>query len=503
MSEEWTQRITRPAGPQRSRGRRILKWTALGVAVLLAVMLGYGIYVYQSTIGDLRHTALLPTGATQPALPTGSGGGTPMNILLMGSDTRDTSQDCSLGGDCGPGARADSEMILHVSGDRTNATVMSIPRDTVTTIPECSKDSSGTVSVTGQTTGMINSVLQDGPACQVLADHNFTGITITGYILFDFSGVSSMSNDLGGVPVCVTAAVHDKNSGLQLPAGTSLVQGNTALEFLRTRDSFFDGSDLGREEATHYFLSQLIGTARKNMNFSNIFTLVSLAQDATQATTVSDNFASITGLEDLSSALSSVPSKNITFLTSPWTVDPNNPDRVVAMQPQADTVWQEIQNDVSFTAGTGSTGGAAPPAGQVDAGSVAVHVYNANGVGGRAGTIVSALKTDGFTQAQSGGNASTAQTTEVYYPSGDSAQAQAVAAALKIPSGQVQQSSTYSQVSVVLGTDFESGTSYPASSSGSGSGTASAPADSHVSNATDSSTECIPVHSGNLNMAHE
>lgn len=520
MSDEWTQPINVPVAPRRPR-RRWVKRTALAMAVVLAVVFGYGVYVYESTIASLKHSALLPTGATEPALPTNADGKTAMNILLMGSDTRDTAQDCQIGGDCGPGARADSEMILHVSADRTNATILSIPRDTVTTIPECHTDGSGTVTVTGHTTGMINSVLQDGPACQVLADDQFTGITITGFIMFDFSGVVAMSQDLGGVPVCVTAAVDDKNSGLVLPAGVSTVAGTQALEFLRTRDSFFDGSDLGREEATHYFLSQLIASARKNMNPGNIFSLVALAQDATTATTVSDNFASISGFEGLTSGLSDVPDKNITFLTSPWEPDPSNHNRVIPLQPQASQVWQEIQNDVSFTAGTGGgssgSGGAvpvAPPAGQVDKSSVPVQVINSNGVSGRAATIVSALHANGFTNAQSGGDGSTTQTTEVYYPSGDQAQAQAVAAALKVTSAQMQQSSNYKQVTVVLGTDFESGTTYsiPGGSgsgssgsggSGSSSGTASAPADSHVSNATDSAGQCIPVHSGNLTMGHQ
>src|ERR1700733_7996210 len=128
MSEEWTQRIDYRVAPRQPRRRRYVRWIALILAVILALVLGYGIYAYETTIGSLKHSALLPTGVTEPPLPTGPGGGTAMNILLMGSDTRDTAQDCQIGGDCGPGARADSEMILHVSADRTNATILSIPR---------------------------------------------------------------------------------------------------------------------------------------------------------------------------------------------------------------------------------------------------------------------------------------------------------------------------------------------------------------------------------------
>lgn len=102
MSDEWTQPINVPVAPRRPR-RRWVKRTALAMAVVLAVVFGYGVYVYESTIASLKHSALLPTGATEPALPTNADGKTAMNILLMGSDTRDTAQDCQIGGDCGPG----------------------------------------------------------------------------------------------------------------------------------------------------------------------------------------------------------------------------------------------------------------------------------------------------------------------------------------------------------------------------------------------------------------
>ena len=62
------------------------------------------------------------------------------NVLAwksLGSDTRDTAADCHLGGDCGAGANADVEMVVHLSADRSNATVMSIPRDTQVMLPKC------------------------------------------------------------------------------------------------------------------------------------------------------------------------------------------------------------------------------------------------------------------------------------------------------------------------------------------------------------------------------
>ena len=510
----------------KSRAKQATKWTALGLCVVLLAAGGFVVYIYETTVGSIKHTALLPNGMTEAALPPDPYGNTAQNILLIGSDTRDTSTDCQLGGDCGPGANADSEMILHVSAERTNATILSIPRDTEANLPNCSENN-GTTSLTGSySTYQINSALQYGPECQVWADHYLTGITITGYIMFDFDGIVTMSQALGGVPVCVTKSVDDKNSGLKLNAGTTTIQGEQALEFLRTRDSFFDGSDLGREEATHYFLSQLIQTMRTSLNFNNLGTLLNIAQAAAKATTVSDNYTGLTNLEGLVETLDKVPTKNITMMTMPYDLDPDNNSRVI-VDSSAKAVFDDIQNDTSFTATSApktstskAPGTPAPassssaPSGVVDS-QVPVNVYNADGVAGRASTIVSALATDGFTDSVSGGNQGTISTSVVTYDPNEVSQADAdaVAAALGISDSEVQSSQSYRGVSVFIGNDFQSGTtlSSAAGSGSSGSGSspstggattaASAPPVANESFASGSANECIPVESGNLQMA--
>jgi len=528
------------AGRPASRTKKAAKWSSIGMCLVLLAAGGFVVYVYETTVGSIKHTALLPKGMTEAALPADPYGNTAQNILLIGSDTRDSAADCDLGGDCSKsdaadnvGANADSEMILHVSAEGTNATMLSIPRDTVVSLPNCS-ETNGVTSLTGSYSDyQINSALQYGPACQVAAVHALTGITITGYVMFDFSGVVSMSDALGGVPVCVTAAVDDSNSGLKLPAGDSTVEGDQALEFLRTRDSFFDGSDLGREEATHYFLSQLIQTLRKSTNFSNLGELISIGQAAGKATTVSNNYAGLTNLEGLVESLDKVPTNSIALLTMPWEYDPNNQDRVIPSS-AATAVFADIQDDTSFTSnsasGTGestasaskTTAAASPSsipaattssaaAATVNDAEVPVNVYNADGVTGRAGTIQQALVSDGFSDSVSAGDANEVASSQVTYDPNQASQADAdaVAKALGISTSQVQESSSWQGVSVFIGEDFESGTTLTTLGSASPtpsvntSGAATAPADSHESFASGSADECIPVESGNLNMAYK
>ncbi|MCQ4085171.1 LCP family protein, partial [Streptomyces sp. RB6PN25] len=152
-------------------------------SALILVVAGVGAVVYEQLNGNIKGVPIFGGGTEKPD----RFGRTPINILVIGSDTRSSAADCKLGGDCGGGpGNADVEMILHVSADRSNATVMSVPRDTVAQIPAC-KDPSTGQTVPPQTT-IINSALAYGPACQVAAVHQLTGIPIDHFMMVDFGG---------------------------------------------------------------------------------------------------------------------------------------------------------------------------------------------------------------------------------------------------------------------------------------------------------------------------
>ena len=118
---------------RRARRRRRIKLALLSItattALGAATIFGLAAWDIQHLTHNLKHTALLPAGFTEPAEPVDAYGRSPINILVLGSDTRDTTQDCDLGGDCtqgsaNSGANADSEMIVHLSADRSNVTVL-------------------------------------------------------------------------------------------------------------------------------------------------------------------------------------------------------------------------------------------------------------------------------------------------------------------------------------------------------------------------------------------
>lgn len=100
-------------------------------------------------------------------------------------------------------------------------------------------------------------------------------------VMVDFAGVIATSDAVGGVPVCVSANVYDPYSHLRLTRGTHTLQGRAALEFLRSRHGFGDGSDLGRTYAQHLFLSAMIRRMSSAGTLADPAAVYSLADAAT------------------------------------------------------------------------------------------------------------------------------------------------------------------------------------------------------------------------------
>jgi LCP family protein required for cell wall assembly len=350
----------RPDG--RRKTSRVLSFVAAGI--LIMGVAGFG-YAYEHLDSNIR-TASLYTGTPHGTQADSSHrnsslgtekpdafGHTPLNILLIGSDTRSSAADCRIGGDCGPGANADVEMLVHLSADRSNATVMSIPRDTMMDTPACTDPATG--DHTSGSYSQINSALQYGPACSVAAVHKLTGIPIDHFVMIDFSGVVNMSDAVGGVNVCVDNNVYDPYSGLKLAKGTHTLKGAAALEFLRTRHGFDDGSDLGRTYAQHVFITQMVNRIKSSGTLSDPAALWGLANAATKALTVDTGLGSITKLIGLGEDLGKVPAGRITLTTMQTHADPQDSNRVV-VDARANQLFDAIINDRSLTAaGTAPT----------------------------------------------------------------------------------------------------------------------------------------------------
>lgn len=453
----------RRRGPRRGRRRRIVLWTAVGLVVLL---LGGVALIYFKLDANLR-SAPLDLGVAQHAEKPDPFGRTSLNILVIGSDTRLNRGDCRIGGDCGPGANADVEMVVHLSADRSNATVMSIPRDTITNIPQCT-DPSGRLYPALPDTTVTTSLQDGGPGCTVAAVHALTGITIDHFVMIDFSGVVKMADDVGGVPVCVTANVADPYSHLRMTRGTHVIKGVQALEFLRTRHGFLFGADIYRTQAQHMYLSALIRKMKSASTLADPLTVYHLAEDATKALTVDPGLASITSLIGLAGDFNKVPAGRITFVTLPTVPYPGNPAAWVSpAMPAAQQLFQDMISDTPLTPGsvkalhaTSSPTATPSPSPSLDKATVPVTVENGSGIALRAHAIAAALVSDGFTESAGDTNGPYTAATRLDYPPGHRAQARAVAAALGLPAALLHRGGN--AITLIVGADWPTGTTYPA-----------------------------------------
>ncbi|MGW6736866.1 LCP family protein [Streptomyces sp. NPDC055013] len=462
----------------RPRKRRVLRWSATVLAVVILGTAGAGYLYYQHLNGNLKKDDLNIGDAKDRAARTeaNAAGQTPLNILLIGSDARDSKENQKLGGakeTFGGTPLADVQMLLHVSADRTNMSVVSMPRDTLVDIPKCTDPDSGDVYQARQRAMTNQSLGRGGPGCTVATWEKLTDIHIDHFMMIDFSGVVSMADAIGGVPVCVNANIHSKDSqghgsGLKLEKGTTYVKGEQALQWLRTRYGFEDGSDLARAKAQHQYMNSMVRELRKNAKLSNPGKLRALAEAATNALTVDPGLGTVAKLYDLAGELKKVPTSRITMTTMP--------NRYVGsrVEPTEDAtkLFRLVREDIALdgkdkkkaTEEKTST----DPAAADD--EIAVQVQNGTRTDvlapaqGRATTIAGLLVDEGFTQAVADASATpTADTTLVRFPSADlEGDAQRLAKALGIPADAVERSTDVSGVTLVVGADWREGTAYKA-----------------------------------------
>ncbi|MFE0728341.1 LCP family protein [Streptomyces antibioticus] len=472
----------RPADPRRRR-RRALRWSASVLALVILGTAGAGYLYYRHLNANIKSADLNLGDAKDRAAQTraNSAGQTALNILLIGSDARDSTENQKLGGarDTFDGPPlADVQMLLHVSADRTNMSVVSMPRDTLLSIPKCTDPESGKVYGASDRAMTNESLGRGGPGCTVATWEKLTDIHIDHFMMIDFAGVVSMADAIGGVPVCVDANVHShtstgKGSGLKLEKGTTAVKGEQALQWLRTRYGFEDDTDLARAKAQHMYMNSMVRQLRSEAKLTKPNSLRKLAEAATKAITVDGGLGSITKMYDLATELQKVPTERITMTTMPNRYDTYDTGRVVPTE-DADKLFRLVREDIALD-GRDKKKPTASPAPTVtdvaaDDEKIAVQVHNGTRTdtlapaGGRATAVTGLLQDKGLTGALADTSAATSEeTTVIRYPSTDlQADALRVATVLGIPADQVKKSTDVSGVTLFVGADWRSGDTYKA-----------------------------------------
>jgi LCP family protein required for cell wall assembly len=256
-----------------------------------------------------------------------------VNLLLTGSDTRTNQagfQDkANLDASSGSGNN-DVNILLHISTDHKNVTVVSFPRDMEVAVPACTTESGAPVAASRQT--MLNTTLKRGGlSCVVSTIQSLTGLSIPYAAVISFNGVIAMSDAIGGVTVCLATPVKDKYTTppLDLAAGEHSLVGPIALSFLRSRYGVGNGGDLGRISNQQVFMSALVRKIQDGGVLRDPIKLYKLATAARSNVTPTDTLNNPLTLVSIGLALKNVGAANTVFLQYPTLADPLDQNRVI------------------------------------------------------------------------------------------------------------------------------------------------------------------------------
>ncbi|MFD8203907.1 LCP family protein [Streptomyces sp. NPDC003470] len=333
-------RASRSAGRQRTRRSRIFRAVLVTFVVLLLAAGGTAYWLYSSLDGNIEGVDIdKAIGTDRPQkLPTSG-----QNVLILGSDSR-AGANAELKTGNVAGARSDTALVMHIPEGRTRAVAVSIPRDTLVTRPACTRSDGGEVAPAQRV--MFNSIYsQAGPACVVKTVEQMSGVRMDHYVEIDFAGFKGLVDAIGGVTVTVDQDIQDSSSGLELTAGTHRLDGTQSLQFVRTRHGVGDGSDLGRIGLQQQFMIALLSEIKKQDLLGSPTKTYTIADELTSALTTDSELASLTKLADFGRSLNGVDPGTMETIMLPVAYDRTDPNRVVAAEPQASTLWKAIRGD--------------------------------------------------------------------------------------------------------------------------------------------------------------
>ena len=384
-----------------------------------------------------------------------------MNVLLVGSDTRDnlSEEDQRRFNDRRQsiaGARADTIMVLHIDPRETQASILSIPRDLYIPLAGTSR------------TGKINQAFdgEKGPENLVLTIENNLGIDIDHIVQVDFNGFRQIVNTVDGVKAYFPAPARDKVAGLFVPqAGCVSLDGEQALAFVRSRHYEYQDErgrwrseggipDFNRIQRQQEFIRRIMGRAISKAK--NPTTAQALIGDVVQLVQ-KDESLGMGEVMKIGLKFRSLDPSKVEMLTLPTTpARKSGADVLVLKQPDAEAVLEKFKGEKPDE-GPAAVINVAPS-------SVTVRVLNGSGVGGQAATTAESLSGFDFQVAGTGNAPKRLANTIIVYGPNQRDKALLLQTAMK-GGARLQADTTLRGVDLVLmtGSDF-TGVKAPAAS---------------------------------------
>lgn len=384
-----------PEGKVRRWPRRLL--IAANILVALCVVTTAGGYGYVrwkfGQIGTFDDLGDVLRGGGKGELPAGE----PMNVLVVGSDTREGIEQAGTDNFGGTkevkGQRSDTIILLRVDPKNSQAAMLSIPRDLF--VP---------IAGTGRS-NRINTAFEAGQDRLIQTVVENLGIPIDHYVQVDFNGFRGIVGAVGGVQVYSAARARDTITGLDIPnPGCVTLGGDQALAYVRSRHyQYYENGkwrtdptgDLGRIQRQQDFVRRVLKKANEKARGLNFPAISRLVNTGVQNVQIDKGFGP-GEIAQLANRFKSLDPNAVQMLTIP-TVPANVGGAAVLRmkQPEAQGVID------TFLARTAPVPGAGAPADVPDIppGNIRVRVLNGSGAEGQARDVGEDLGEAGFNVA--------------------------------------------------------------------------------------------------------
>ncbi len=396
--------------------------------------------------------------------------GAPMNVLLVGSDSRAnlSPKDREFGTERQVGGqRSDTILVLRADPRQRQAAIMSIPRDLAVPIPGSGSDQPQ----------RINTAFERGPEGLIATIRQSLGIDIDHYAQVDFNGFRGVVNAVGGVTVYFPSPARDKLSGLDIRTpGCVELDGDEALSYVRSREyQYYESGrwridptgDIGRIQRQQDFIRRVIRKVSRAGR--NPITLNSLVDTAVKNVKLDRSFSE-SDLLRLSKRFRSLEPDAVEMLSLP-TVEAHVGGAAVLRlkQPEA---RQVIDHFLGRDDGGGPSGRRSETVPDIPPNRVRVRVLNGSGTDGQAGQAAKELADVGFNLAGTGdADGFRYEEPVIHYGRGQEDKAKLLQAYLS-GSARVEEDATIQGVDLVLITGTELSEIRPPGTSGSTSTTA-------------------------------
>ena len=223
------------------RGKHTADYVALGI-VTLALIGGYGsVYRGANAWAGLAARVFAPVagttarGAATVFDPVPYNGRDRLNVLVMGIDSRGTVGDTQ---------NTDTIIVLSLDPVNKTAAMLSVPRDTLVSIPGHGQDKVNAAYAYG------------GPDLAQKTIEGLLGIRINSYTLIDFGAFTRIVDAVGGVVIDVKRPIRDESyptadfgvERLNIQPGPQRMPGDIALKYARSRHDSNDFSRAKRQQ---------------------------------------------------------------------------------------------------------------------------------------------------------------------------------------------------------------------------------------------------------------